>query len=83
MVLGIRPECISAADERVALTIEAPVEMIEPMGAETVVLLRLGGERVLGRIAPDIRVQPGGRGRFAIDTRKLCLFDPATERLIV
>jgi multiple sugar transport system ATP-binding protein len=46
------------------------------------VLLRVGGHEVLGRVAPDIRLKPGERARFSLDTRKICLFDPATERLI-
>ena len=56
--------------------------MIEPTGAETIVLLRLGGESVLARITPDIRPTPGALASFALDTRRLCLFDPVTERLI-
>jgi multiple sugar transport system ATP-binding protein len=56
--------------------------MIEPTGAETIVLLRLGGEPVLARITPDIRPEPGALAPFALDTRRICLFDPVTERLI-
>ena len=87
-MLGIRPEHISEEnrrfgdDPRATLTVDAPVTMTEPMGAETIVLLRLGGEPVLGRVAPDIHLQPGSTGRFALDTRRLCLFDPGTEQLI-
>ncbi len=86
IVLGIRPEHIAEENRRFGeespLTVEAPVELVEPMGAETVVLLRLGGEKVLGRVAPDVRLTPGGTFRFALDTRRLCLFDPGTEQLI-
>jgi multiple sugar transport system ATP-binding protein len=88
VVLGVRPECIGEEHRRfgddpsATLTVTAPVEMTEPMGAETVVVLRLGGERVLGRISPDVRLSPGASARFALDTRKLCLFDPVTECLI-
>ena len=56
--------------------------MTEPTGAETIVLLRLGGLPALGRLSPDIRPAIGAEARFAIDTRRACLFDPATERLI-
>ncbi|HEY6433900.1 MAG TPA: ABC transporter ATP-binding protein [Acetobacteraceae bacterium] len=88
IVLGIRPEAIAEEyrrfgdDPRAAVQVEAPVDMTEPMGAETIVVLRLGGEKVLGRVAPDIHLTPGSNARFSLDTRKLCLFDPATERLI-
>ncbi len=85
VVLGIRPECIAEHTrhfENGAVTLEAMVEMTEPTGAETIVLLRLAGHEVLARIAPDIRLRAGEAARFSVDTRKICLFDPATERLI-
>jgi multiple sugar transport system ATP-binding protein len=34
------------------------------------------------RVSPDVRLEPGGAARFSVDTRRICLFDPATERLI-
>jgi multiple sugar transport system ATP-binding protein len=88
VVLGIRPECIAEptrnfdSDPASTLLLDIPVEMTEPTGAETIVLLRLAGHEVLGRISPDIRLQPGTTARFAVDTRKICLFNPQTERLI-
>ncbi len=88
VVLGIRPECIAEEqrrfgdDPRAAVTVEAPVEMIEPTGAETVVVLRLGGEQVFGRLAPDVKPAVGAVSRFALDTRKICLFEPKNGMLI-
>ena len=88
VVLGIRPECIAESSRGFSgttgapIVIDAPVEMVEPTGAETIVLLRLGGEPVLARITPDIRPTPGAPASFALDTRRICLFDPVTERLI-
>ncbi len=88
VVLGIRPECIAEAERGFSGTADAPVvikaavEMIEPTGAETIVLLRLGGTPVLARISPDIRPAPGANARFALDTSRICLFDAETERLI-
>ena len=88
VVLGLRPECIAEEDRRFGhggerVTLELPVEMTEPTGAETIVLARLGGERALARVSPDVRLQPGDRGRFALDMRRVCLFDPGTGALIV
>jgi multiple sugar transport system ATP-binding protein len=88
VVLGIRPECIAEqtryfdSDPASTLLLDIPVEMTEPTGAETIVLLRLAGHETLGRIAPDIRLRAGTTARFAVDIRKICLFDPQTERLI-
>src|SRR6267143_735583 len=88
VVLGIRPECIAegsrgfSGTSAAPIVVDAPVEMVEPTGAETIVLLRLGGEPVLARITPDIRPASGALASFALDTRRICLFDPVTERLI-
>ena len=88
VVLGLRPECIAEQERRFGgedgerLVLDLPVEMTEPTGAETIVLARLGGERTLARVAPDMRPEPGGSGRFALDMRRACLFDPATGALI-
>lgn len=86
VVLGIRPECIAEGGRvfsaEAPIVVNAPVEMVEPTGAETIVLLRLGGEPAQARISPDVRPAPGVVAPFALDTRRICLFDPETERLI-
>jgi multiple sugar transport system ATP-binding protein len=87
IVLGLRPECITEHERRFGddgdrLVLDLPVEMTEPTGAETIVLARLGGERVLARVAPDMRPRPGDSGRFALDMRRACLFDAASGGLI-
>jgi multiple sugar transport system ATP-binding protein len=87
VVFGLRPECIAEPHRRFTeddapFLLDVPVEMTEPTGAETIVLMRLGGERALGRVAPGHRVAAGERARFAFDLRRVCLFDPDTERLI-
>ncbi|WP_448031685.1 ABC transporter ATP-binding protein [Bradyrhizobium liaoningense] len=86
VVFGIRPECIAEGSRAFSgdapVLVNAPVEMVEPTGAETMVLLRLGGEPAMARISPDLRPAPGAFASFALDTRRVCLFDPETERLI-
>jgi multiple sugar transport system ATP-binding protein len=88
VVLGIRPERIAEERRRFGvenlppMVVDATVEMTEPTGAETLVILRVTGQRVIGRVAADTRLTLGSTARFSIDTRKLCLFDPVSERLI-
>jgi multiple sugar transport system ATP-binding protein len=86
VVLGIRPECISDGAKRAAdipaTRIEAVVEVSEPTGAETIVLIRIAGVRLRARVAPDIKLPLGRAASFSVDTRTICLFDPQTERLI-
>jgi multiple sugar transport system ATP-binding protein len=78
--LGIRPECIT--DRAGGVRLEAEVEISEPTGAETLVLLRVGNERLRARVAPDTRLVLGQPAAFSVDMRTACLFDPQTERLI-
>jgi multiple sugar transport system ATP-binding protein len=88
VVLGIRPECIAEPTRYFAdtpgttVTIAAPVEMIEPTGAETIVVLRLDDERALARVSPDLHLRLGEMAQFAVDTRKISLFDPVTGNRI-
>jgi multiple sugar transport system ATP-binding protein len=85
VILGIRPECISDAIRRADVPdvrIDAEVEVVEPTGAETLVLVRVADQRLRARVAPDVRLSPGQRATFSVDTRTACLFDPQTERLI-
>jgi multiple sugar transport system ATP-binding protein len=58
------------------------VEVSEPTGAETIVLIRIAGVRLRARVAPDIKLPLGRAASFSVDTRTICLFDPQTERLI-
>ena len=68
VVLGIRPECIGEAGRSFGAApptqIEAQVEMNEPTGAETVVLIELAGVRMRARVAPDVRLGVGERAPF-------------------
>ncbi len=88
VILGIRPECIAEASRQFgdatdrAVSITVPVQMVEPTGAENIVLMDFGPHRVLGRTAPDAAVRTGAPATFAVDTRNICLFDTETERLI-
>src|SRR5262245_14197969 len=88
VVLGIRPECIAEPTRHFSdapgavVTMAARVEVIEPTGAETIVVLRLGDERALGRVSPDLHHRLGETAQFAVDTRKIILFDAATGHRI-
>jgi multiple sugar transport system ATP-binding protein len=88
VVLGVRPEHLSLYDSRRAerrqhvAILEAPVEVVEPTGAETIVVARVGDKELVARLEADEAPQIGERVKLAVDMSKACLFDPATERLI-
>jgi multiple sugar transport system ATP-binding protein len=88
VVLGIRPENLTRYDRRHLEetphmgAIEAPVEVVEPTGAETMVVVRLAGKEVIARFEPNAAPVVGERVKLAVDMAKACLFDPETEQLI-
>jgi multiple sugar transport system ATP-binding protein len=56
--------------------------VIEPTGADTLVVLDLGGHEFTARLEPDVALKPGQDARFFVDLAKLVCFDPKTENLI-
>ena len=63
-------------------SVSAPVELVEPTGAETIAVMRLGDLEIVGRFDPDEAPRIGEEIRLGIDMAHACLFDPVTETLI-
>ncbi len=87
VILGIRPEHLSRqspsnSGKQGIATMSAPVEVVEPTGAETMAVLRCGDREVVGRFSPDEAPKTGENMPLAVDMTRACLFDPATTRLI-
>ena len=88
VILGVRPEHIfryspelKTAKTSIA-SLDALVEMVEPTGAETIGLMRLGDLEITGRFDPDEAPRMGETITLGIDMSHACLFDPATRNLI-
>jgi multiple sugar transport system ATP-binding protein len=76
---GIRPENIRL--ERLTdhdLAVPAEVSLLEPLGSETLVTLRIGQAEMVARCAADFREAPGTRLRVHMNPRHLHLFDAAS-----
>jgi multiple sugar transport system ATP-binding protein len=88
IILGIRPEHIHIANEETlsrrpnAARVTARVEVVEPTGAETIVIMLLDGKEITSRFAPDLAPGTGETIELAFDMDKACLFDPTTELLL-
>jgi multiple sugar transport system ATP-binding protein len=79
VVLGIRPETIELAAGETASTLDGLIELLEPTGADTMVVLSVGGVAVTARVKPGELRQTGRPVRLAIDMSRASLFDPKTE----
>ena len=88
VVLGIRPEDIyeTAADVTNAppTLLEVRVDAVEPLGAETLLLLSLkgSGQELTARVGRTTSLRPGEETRVALDTGALHFFDPITTSAI-
>jgi len=83
VIFGIRPEDITAVtgtDGRP--TIEAIVEVVEPLGAEVLLDLRAGSDTLTARVDPRLVVRAKDRIRLALAEEKMRFFDPETEQVI-
>ena len=77
VVLGIRPEDISVdRSAPVACTlVPAKVVVTEPLGAETLVTLSIGGAEFVARARPDVSLRAGDSVQAQLASGKLHLFD--------
>jgi multiple sugar transport system ATP-binding protein len=88
-LLGIRPEDLyetspRPGDDRVVPLPAATVVAVEPLGAETLVVLTLEGmtEEVIARSGRESRLRPGATPSLLLDTAAMHLFDTTTTRAI-
>ncbi|MEO8241995.1 MAG: ABC transporter ATP-binding protein [bacterium] len=87
VILGIRPEHLSRRTPETASRpgmagLAAPVVLVEPTGAETMAVLKIGSKEITGRFDPNDAPRQGEVMELNVDMTRACLFDPATERLI-
>ena len=82
-VFGIRPEHIAlnmGTDWPVGFT--SPVEIVEPMGSDTLVWTRLGGQPLSVRVPTERAPQTGDEVVIGFDPLRASLFDAATDERI-
>ncbi|MDE1928245.1 MAG: TOBE domain-containing protein, partial [Burkholderiales bacterium] len=77
--LGVRPEnLLPAAPAGPALKLPAQVSLLEPLGSETLVTLRLGGAEMIARWPAAFRAAPGTAVEVHLDPAHLHLFESAS-----
>ncbi len=80
-VLGVRPEHVTIqAQSRPDQTIEATVDIEEPMGADSLQWLRVGDQQLSVRKRADVQHEPGSTVHLDFDLAKASLFDANSEQ---
>jgi len=87
IIMGIRPEDLyddaNALKEANAMIIEGVVDVIELMGAETYLFMKIADSNVVARVSPKTKAQTGETIEIVFDMDKIHLFDQATEKSIL
>ena len=81
LLVGVRPEHFGP-DDGSAGRVSGQVQVVEPLGADTLVHIQAGEATLTARMPPEIRPMPGERISVAVDPTRLFLFDAATERAV-
>ena len=58
---------------------EVPVELVEPMGSDTLIYTSLAGETLHVRMDGQAEVRPGDEVEIGFQPDRASLFDPDTE----
>ena len=84
MVLGLRPEALRPAGggDATEYAFDATVEVVEPLGSEILLDVRVGESPMVARVDPGLRVAAHDRVRLAFDPARAHFFDSATEAAI-
>jgi multiple sugar transport system ATP-binding protein len=81
VVLGIRPEDLHPATDadHVDLTCEAVVDVVEPLGSEILLDVKVGNCVIVLRVDPSVRVREHDKMRLAFTPERIHFFDAKTE----
>ena len=85
-MFGIRPEHLTCSpdqsDHSSARTLQAVVELVQPMGVETYLHLAGHTRPFIARVPPADRARANDKVSFACDLRHAHFFDPASGKAI-
>ncbi|MGI4950600.1 MAG: ABC transporter ATP-binding protein [Janthinobacterium lividum] len=82
VLFGIRPEHLMEAPRPGTQPFSAAVEVVEPMGMETMVHFRNAATPAVARVAPETRARPGVPLPLHADLSHMHLVDPANGLVI-
>jgi len=87
IIFGIRPEnifdkmfAVGATEEN---TIKALVDIVEPLGSETILHLKAGDDIIVASVDPRTKAKEGMEMDIVFDMSVMHAFDPETEKAII
>jgi multiple sugar transport system ATP-binding protein len=82
LVLGVRPEDVELGEtpEADRFSLPAVIDVVEPLGADTLVFATMAGHPMAVRVRPDLRLQPRRPIHLSFGLDRAHVFDAATGR---
>jgi len=83
-VFGVRPEDLRVASpaDPADLNIDAEVEVVEQLGSEVLLDVKVGSTTMVAAVEPTVRAKIRDRLRLAVNPERLHFFDSASEAAI-
>jgi multiple sugar transport system ATP-binding protein len=84
LTIGIRPEDLRVASsaDPAGLTFSAKVEVVEQLGSEVLLDLRVGNDAMVAAVDPVVRVKTQDTLRLAVNPGRLHFFDAESEKAV-
>lgn len=86
IIMGLRPEHISEQTGAVQTDgvwlVRNTIDVTEPTGPDTLILMRINGQEVTGRMGAKSSAYPGNESDLMLDLNEAVFFDPITEQRI-
>ena len=82
-VLGIRPEALHERPSTGEPTIDVQVDLAEMLGRDQLVYGTVGGNAIVARVDPRVKISRGERMQLGIDMQSIHLFDAQTGQSVL
>jgi multiple sugar transport system ATP-binding protein len=84
VTLGVRPEDfeVGASSDAADLSIDAMVEVVEPLGAEILLDTQVAGQHISARVEPTVKTRSHEKIRLTLLPDRMHFFDAKTEAVI-
>jgi multiple sugar transport system ATP-binding protein len=83
VTMGIRPEDLSIISEESEDVIRGEVYVVEPLGSEEIVNVKVNETMIKVKSPPNLRISPGTRARMSVNVDNLHIFDKKTGETII
>jgi len=83
LVMGVRPHDVSVGPRGIKQGNEAEVYLVEPIGDQNIIDLKVGSQLVKAVVPRNVKVAEGAKIDMTFDLNRIHVFDKETEKAVV